>query len=111
MVARFDMDRRAFLRTSAWGAAGIAVIGGGGLLAACGDDNKKKSSSSSKKTDLGTLAFQLSWVKNVEFAAEYLADSNGYYAAEGFSTVNLLAGGPNVQQDSVVGSGKAFIGI
>ena len=110
------MDRRTFLRSSAFGAAGIAVLGGGGLRAACGKDDDKKASSatttkSSKKKDLGGLDFQLSWIKNVEFAPEYLADSNGYYLAEGFSSVNLMGGGPNVQQDSIVGSGKAFIGI
>ena len=105
------MDRRTFLRNSAFGAAGVALLGSP-LLAACGEDKKDASATGDdNKGDLGTLDFQLSWVKNVEFAGEYLADSMGFYAAEGFSKVNLLAGGPTVQQDSVVGSGKAFIGI
>jgi ABC-type nitrate/sulfonate/bicarbonate transport system substrate-binding protein len=104
------------LRRGAVSTAGLALVGGGGLsaiLAACSDDKSTTSTGtqSNAKKDLGTLAFQLSWIKNVEFAAEYLADSNGYYAAEGFSGVNLMSGGPSVQQDAVVASGKAFIGI
>src|SRR5437667_114649 len=58
--------------------------------------------------DYGTLTFQLSWVKNVEFAGSYIADSKGYYKKQGFSGVTLLSGGPTVQQDAVVQSGKAF---
>jgi ABC-type nitrate/sulfonate/bicarbonate transport system substrate-binding protein len=110
------VDRRTFLRRGAAGTAGLALVGGGGLsafLAACSSDSKTSStgSSSGAKKNLGTLDFQLSWIKNVEFAAEYLADTNGYYAAEGFTGVNLMSGGPSVQQDAVVASGKAFIGI
>jgi ABC-type nitrate/sulfonate/bicarbonate transport system substrate-binding protein len=96
----------------------VLVLGssaGATLLAACG---KSKSSSSSSTTavagakkDLGALDYQLSWIKNVEFAGQYLADTNGYYAAEGFSSANLMSGGPNVQQDAVVAAGKAFVGI
>ncbi|MCU1427403.1 MAG: transporter substrate-binding protein [Actinomycetia bacterium] len=111
------IDRRNFLRRSALGGIGLAVAGGGmsTLLAACGSS---KSSSSSPTTtgasspkDLGTLAFQLSWIKNVEFAGEYFADSKGFYKKEGFSKVNLISGGPTVQQDAVVASGKAFVCI
>jgi ABC-type nitrate/sulfonate/bicarbonate transport system substrate-binding protein len=92
------------------------LVGGGGLsafLAACSDSKTTTTaaSSSGAKASLGALDFQLSWIKNVEFAAEYLADTNGYYTAEGFTGVNLMAGGPSVQQDAVVASGKAFIGI
>lgn len=109
-----QLDRRAFLRSSAMGAAGVALLGGP-FLAACGSSDKKTSSgsggSSGKGGDFGTLDYQLSWIKNTEFAGQYLADSKGYYKDAGFSGVNLMAGGPNVQQDAVVASGKAFIGI
>lgn len=119
-------DRRTFLRHGLVGTAGLALLSGGGLsalLAACGSSKKSASttttaaggsaatSGAAKAADLGTLDFQLSWIKNVEFAGEYLADANGYYKQLGFSSVNLMAGGPNVQQDSVVASGKAFVGI
>ena len=109
-----ELDRRTFLRNSVIGAAGLTVLGGP-LLAACSSDSKTATtstgSSSSSAKALGTLDFQLSWIKNVEFAAEYLADTNGYYTAEGFTGVNLMSGGPSVQQDAVVASGKAFVGI
>jgi ABC-type nitrate/sulfonate/bicarbonate transport system substrate-binding protein len=111
------MDRRSFLRSGALGVAGVTVLPS--LLAACGSSSKKSSAGSgatttaagSKAKDLGTLNYQLSWIKNVEFAGEYLADTNGYYKQVGFSDVNLMAGGPNVQQDAVVAAGKAIICI
>jgi len=112
------MDRRQFLRNGALGVAGVTVLPS--LLAACGSSSKKSGASSgstttagsgSKPKDLGTLNYQLSWIKNVEFAGEYLADTNGYYTQAGFSSVNLMAGGPNVQQDAVVAAGKAIICI
>jgi ABC-type nitrate/sulfonate/bicarbonate transport system substrate-binding protein len=106
------LDRRTFIRRGAWGAGG-AVLLGSGLLAACGDDDDDDASSSGSSggtPDLGTLKWQLSWIKNVEFAGEYIADTKGYYTDAGFSKVELLAGGPSVQQDSVIAAGEAFIG-
>jgi ABC-type nitrate/sulfonate/bicarbonate transport system substrate-binding protein len=108
-------NRRTFLRRS--GATGLVLFGGGSaLLAACGDDDDSGTSSGTTAApggtaDFGTLEYQLSWIKNVEFAGMYLADTNGYYKAEGFSGVNFTAGGPTVSQDAIVASGKAFIGI
>ena len=109
-------NRRSFLRRSGLTVAGLAAVGGAsGLLAACGSDDDDSSSSGSSSgsgsKDFGTLDYQLSWIKNVEFAGQYIADTEGYYKELGFSGVNLKAGGPNVQQDSVVASKKAFLGI
>lgn len=102
-------NRRMFLGSSARAAAGLAVLGtSASLLAACGNDDKSSSGSGS---DLGALNYQLSWIKNVEFAGQYVADTNGYYTKAGFSSVNLMAGGPNVSQDAVVAAGKALCGI
>jgi ABC-type nitrate/sulfonate/bicarbonate transport system substrate-binding protein len=104
-----SMDRRGFLRLSGRTAAGLAVLGAaGGALAACGDDTPAPAAGAKS---VGTLDYQLSWIKNVEFAGQYIADTNGYYKAAGFSSVNLMAGGPNVSQDSVVAAGKALVGI
>ncbi|WP_101830441.1 ABC transporter substrate-binding protein [Frankia canadensis] len=90
--------------------ATLLSVGGGGLLAACGSDDEDSSSSGSGS--FGTLAIRLSWIKNVEFAGEYIADQRGYYKAAGFSGVNLIAGGPSATpQDTDVATGKAFIGI
>lgn len=111
-----ELDRRTFLRRGALGAAGVVVLGSP-VLAACSSSGKTSTSSSSTGSsssgaakDFGALDYQLSWIKNVEFAGEYIADTKGYYKQVGFSTVNLMGGGPNVNQDSIIDSGKAFIG-
>jgi ABC-type nitrate/sulfonate/bicarbonate transport system substrate-binding protein len=104
----YSLDRRNFLRTTFRTAAGIAVVGAaGGLLEACSDNTPAPTGPGS----LGQLDYQLSWIKNVEFAGAYIADKNGYYTAAGFSSVNLMAGGPTVTQDTVVATGKALVGI
>jgi ABC-type nitrate/sulfonate/bicarbonate transport system substrate-binding protein len=116
-LRELSLDRRSFLRRGAVGGAGLALLGTGGMsafLAACGSSSKPASSStptSSGAKDLGQLTFQLSWIKNVEFAGEYIADTNGYYTDAGFSKVTLLSGGPGVAQDSIVAAGKALVCI
>jgi ABC-type nitrate/sulfonate/bicarbonate transport system substrate-binding protein len=100
----------------------VALAGSGGLsafLAACGSSSKPSSSPRTPaggspiaaEGNFGTLDYQLSWIKTDEFAGEYLADSRGYYLDQGFGNVNLISGGPNVQPDTVVASGRAFVGI
>ena len=74
------------------------------------DDGRGGSTGTVAPGSLGTLDFQLSWIKNVEFAGTYIADTDGLYIDQGFSKVNLLSGGPNVTQDAVVDSGGAFVG-
>jgi len=109
---KHNIDRRTFLMRSAKTAAGLALLGtSASALAACGGDDEPATSASSGAKDLGALDYQLSWIKNVEFAGQYIADTNGYYKAAGFSSVNLIAGGPNVSQDSVVAAGKALVCI
>jgi ABC-type nitrate/sulfonate/bicarbonate transport system substrate-binding protein len=107
------LDRRSFLSRGAAGAAGLALLGGGAgtLLGACGSDGDSSSSSggSSSGGGLGTLSYQLMWIKNTEFAGQYVADSGGFY--EGFDKVDLIAGGPTVTQDAVVEAGKAVFGV
>ena len=89
--------------------AALLTLGGGSLLAACGDDGDDAPSDGSK---FGVLDLRLSWIKNVEFAGEYIADQRGYYKEAGFSGVNLIAGGPSATpQDADVATGKAFMGI
>ncbi len=118
-LERHQLDRRTFLGRSIMGAAGLAAIGAAGpsLLAACsststtGTTGTSGTAAGGGAADMGTLDLQLSWIKNVEFAGSYIADTNGFYKKAGFSGVNLMSGGPNVQQDSIVASGKAFMGI
>jgi ABC-type nitrate/sulfonate/bicarbonate transport system substrate-binding protein len=61
------------------------------------------------EADFGELSIQLSWIKNVEFAGEYFADSEGYYEDAGFSSVQLIAG-PGATE-STVASGGALVGL
>jgi ABC-type nitrate/sulfonate/bicarbonate transport system substrate-binding protein len=114
------LDRRQFLGRGLVAGAGLVVVGGGAssLLAACSSDKDTTattdtagSSGTAAKADFGTLDYQLSWIKNVEFAGAYIADTDGIYTKAGFDKVNLISGGPNVTQDSVVDSGGAFVGI
>jgi ABC-type nitrate/sulfonate/bicarbonate transport system substrate-binding protein len=96
-------------------AAGAAALGIGGseFLAACGSSGSGGGSTGGTgSASLGALTYRLSWIKNVEFAGAYIADQKGYYKAAGFSSVNLIAGGPSATpQDADVATGKAFIGI
>ena len=98
--------RRQFLQRSAVTAAGLAVLGSGGLSAVL--NGALATPAGAATANYGDINFQLSWVKNVEFAGAYIADTKGYYKKQGFSSVSLLSGGPNVQQDAVVQSGQAF---
>lgn len=116
------LDRRRFLGRSLTAGVGLVVVGGGAssFLAACSSDKKTTSGTgttlggstgTAAPGSLGTLDYQMSWIKNTEFAGAYVADTNGYFTDQGFSKVNLISGGPSVIQDQVVDSGGAFVGI
>lgn len=60
----------------------------------------------------GRLDVQLPWVKDVESAGEFVADSSGYYAQLGFSPVTLVPGGPSaVPQETQVETGRVLLAI
>ena len=80
-------------------AAAVAAVSSTTVLAlaACGsddgdDDASAGSGAGDGASDLGDLSVQLSWIKNAEFAGEFMADTNGYYTDAGFSEVTLTAG-------------------
>jgi ABC-type nitrate/sulfonate/bicarbonate transport system substrate-binding protein len=104
-------DRRLFLRRGLQ--LGGAVLLGGPLLAACGDsDSSASSAPSSGAKSFGELTLRLSWIKNVEFAGSYIADSKGYYTDEGFSKVTLIGGGPSATpMETDVVTKKALVAI
>ena len=107
-----ELNRRAFLGRGLATAGGLALAATGGSTAlSLLERSSAYGAVSGAAKDLGTLDFQLSWIKNVEFAGEYIADTKGYYKKVGFSGVNLIAGGPSVAQDAVVTAGKALVGI
>lgn len=91
-MAKHTLSRRTALIAAA-AAASLALVG-------CAP---------AQTSDFGELNVQFSWIKNAEFAGEYFADTNGYYAAEGFSTVNFIAG-PTATA-AVVLSGGALVGL
>ena len=109
------LDRRGLL-VRGLQVGGLAVAGGP-LIAACGSGSSSGASSPSSSgsggaASYGTLDYRLSWIKNVEFAGAYIADSKGYYKAEGFSGVNFISGGPSATpQETDVVTKKAIIGI
>jgi ABC-type nitrate/sulfonate/bicarbonate transport system substrate-binding protein len=113
-------------KTSALVSAGLSrrrLLTAGGLtalaapvLAACSSSSSSSpaaaTGSSSAMAALGALSYRLSWIKNVEFAGSYIADTKGYYKAEGFSSVNLIAGGASATpMEADVASGKALFGV
>ncbi|WP_018657805.1 ABC transporter substrate-binding protein [Actinomadura flavalba] len=101
-----QLDRRTLLRRGLQ-AGGLLLAAP--VLAACGDDEPSGGGSGS---GLGTLGIRLAWIKNVEFGGEFMADSRGYFKAEGFSKVDLITGGPNATPaETDVVTGKAFAGL
>jgi ABC-type nitrate/sulfonate/bicarbonate transport system substrate-binding protein len=60
-------------------------------------------------SSLGRVAYQLGWIKNFQFAGDYIADSKRYYQQFGLE-VDLLSGGPTVNVEPTVVSGKALVG-
>ena len=109
---RPPLDRRGFLR---FAGVGGAAVGGGLLLAACSSGSDTGSGSTAAASggaaSYGTIALQLSWIKNVEFAGEYFATDKGYYTDAGFDAVTLLAGGGQTGAEEALLAGQADIGI
>lgn len=101
-------------RLAVGGVAGAAVLG---LLCACGASSSAQptgapavsgSSGPSSRPAADKLRVQLSWIKNVEFAGLYAADSQGYLAAESVEQ-DLIAGGPDTDTVQAAASGLADI--
>jgi NitT/TauT family transport system substrate-binding protein len=80
------------------------------LAAACSTTPGTSGGPSGGSSAPGTkVRFQLQWVAQAQFAGYYAADDQGYYAEEGLD-VDLLLGGPQVNNVQVVASGGAEIG-
>jgi ABC-type nitrate/sulfonate/bicarbonate transport system substrate-binding protein len=111
------IDRRTLLRGAGLGAL---ALGGGLFLGACGSGASSKSAlapgagtgGSVAPGAFGALNFRFDWIKHVEFAGEFIADTAGYFKDEGFSSVNLIAGGPTATPaETDLVQGKALIGL
>ena len=104
-------SRRGFLSAAGISAVSLAA------LAACGSEGSgtaapaaSGAASSVAPGAYGTLSLQLSWIKNIEFAGEYFAESKGYYAEAGFEKVDLVTG-PVDSADTLVSTGTIDVGI
>jgi ABC-type nitrate/sulfonate/bicarbonate transport system substrate-binding protein len=103
------IDRRTLLIRSLQASGLVLAVP---VLAACGSDDKKSTGGSGAAKGHGDVGLRLAWIKNVEFAGSYIADSKGYYKAEGFGSVNLITGGPTATPaETDVVTGKAFAGL
>ncbi|MFD8248727.1 ABC transporter substrate-binding protein [Nocardia sp. NPDC059691] len=104
------LNRRSFLRYSAFAGA---ALGGAGALAACGGSSgDSPGGTTADGSKYGGVAVQLSWLKNIEFAGEYFADSKGYFKEAGFGSVDLIAGGAaSTSVEAGLDTGKVWLGL
>ena len=106
MTSTSRPSRRDFLRLGGLGAAGLA-------LAACGGGSSGSApaaGASAAPASFGDLSMQLSWIENIEFGGEYMADSKGYYTQAGLSKVDLVTG-PVDSADALVVAGNVTVGV
>ncbi|MFE7741838.1 ABC transporter substrate-binding protein [Nocardia sp. NPDC057455] len=103
------LNRRSFLRYSAFTGA---ALGGAGALVACGNAGDSSGGTTEDGSKYGGVAVQLSWLKNIEFAGEYFADSKGYFKEAGFGSVDLVAGGAaSTSVEAGLDTGKVWLGL
>lgn len=103
-MPQISRPTRRFLPVLAAAAAASSLL----LVTACAGSGAEAGTDAA---DYGPLDVNLSWIKNAEFAGEYFADANGYYAEEGFSELNLIAGGPGgTSTETMLLSGGALVG-
>lgn len=95
------------------GLAAAAAVAGL-LLSACsgsGDDAAAGSGGGAGDA-FDAVSVQLSWLKNQQFAGEYLAVEDGLYTDAGFPEVTLTAGGSAATSaEAAVATGQAFVGL
>jgi ABC-type nitrate/sulfonate/bicarbonate transport system substrate-binding protein len=97
-----SMNRRTFLKANA------ALLGAGML----GASSLALRAPAAQAADLGKLVYRLGWVKNVGWAGTYFADKKGYFKEQGFSSVDLIPGGPNAApSESIVNAGQALVSL
>jgi len=98
-------SRRDFLRIGGIGAVGLAAVACGG-----GTSSPATGGATGAAGALGEVSVQLSWIKNIEFAGEYFADSKGYYKEAGLSAVDLVSG-PVASAEALVVAKNITVGL
>ncbi|MBO0691299.1 MAG: ABC transporter substrate-binding protein [Acidimicrobiaceae bacterium] len=111
-----QLSRRNFLQRGVQTIGGLAVLGvGAPLLLEAGVASAKTAASvpaGLTAKSFGTLQFMGSWVPDVETGGEYVALSRNYWGKQGFSSANVIPGGPNATpQETMVQTGKAFVAV
>lgn len=71
-------------------AAAVLSVTAAVAFAGCGSD--EETAGSGEGDSFGEISVQYSWIKNEEFAGEFYAEENGYYAEAGFDAVNGISG-------------------
>ncbi|MFW6774224.1 ABC transporter substrate-binding protein [Nocardioides sp. CPCC 205120] len=97
---KLSLRHRRFARCAA------AVSATALVLSACGGGSEEADAADG---DFGDVTLQLSWVKNAEFAGEFFADAEGYYADAGFGAVTMNPGPGAIE--TLVASGEADFGL
>lgn len=104
-------SRRDVLRLGGLGAVGLALAAcGGGSSGGSAAAPAASAGASAAPGSFGEISMQLSWIKNIEFGGEYMADSKGYYTQAGFSKVDLVTG-PVDSADALVVAGNVTVGV
>ncbi|MDM4763414.1 ABC transporter substrate-binding protein [Galbitalea sp. SE-J8] len=98
-------------RTARAGIATAAIAAAVISLAGCSGSTPSSDTTpgDAGAADYGTVNLQLSWIKDVEFSGEFLADSKGYFKDAGISTVNMTPG-PSTGTSELL-SGKADVAL
>lgn len=93
-----------------------AVAAAGLLLTACSSseatDGSTDSAAGGSGDGFAPVSVQLSWLKNTQFAGEYVAVEDGLYTDAGFQEVTLTAGGSSATSaEAAVAGGQALVGL
>ncbi|MCY4665976.1 MAG: ABC transporter substrate-binding protein [Acidimicrobiaceae bacterium] len=103
-----------------WGSAFVGAVAGSPLLlAACGDDSgdaaptttagptttASPATTTEAPPEVADVRFQFDWIKNVQFAGHYVAEDQGYFAAEGVNAGFAQGGGGIATEVTVNGPG------
>ncbi|MFT4228739.1 MAG: ABC transporter substrate-binding protein [Microbacterium sp.] len=100
---------RGALRTALAGAAVVATAISISACSSGGSSTSSEETSASGAADYGTLALQLSWIKNEEFCGEFFADSEGYYTDAGFTEVKMTSGPSTGAAELISGSAEVAL--
>lgn len=112
--SRSEVDVTRTARARRFSGLVAAVAAAGLLLTACSssDDSTADATGSSGDGGFAPVSVQLSWLKNTQFAGEYVAVEDGLYTDAGFEEVTLTAGGSSATSaEAAVAGGQALVGL